>query len=552
MPETPLIDIRPDHWAIVRAILQRHVPQYAVWAFGSRAKWKAKEYSDLDLAIITDQPLSLDVSTSISEDLSESDLPYKVDVVDWATTSESFRKIIERDKVVVQEGRNAPSITEGWPTAKVGDVCLRVTKGTTPTTGGGAFTDSGIAFIKVESISESGRFLQDKFAFIDAETDQRLSRSRLQEQDILFTIAGTIGRVVQVTSNILPANTNQAVAIVRPNPNLIYPKYLYYVLRDSKRIQLAQSRVVQSVQANFSLGELSSIEIPLPTLEEQRAIAYVLSVLDDKIELNRKQNETLEAMARALFKAWFVDFEPVRAKMEGRWQRGQSLPGLPAHIYDLFPDRLVPSESWVIPEGWRVFAFGDVAQQGKGSVNPSISPKDTFTHYSLPAFDVGQTPIMEFGEAIKSNKCPVPDGSVLVSKLNPHIPRIWLVDVAGEKAVCSTEFIVWSPRAPANSAFVYCLASSAEFNSAMRQLVTGTSNSHQRVKPEQLRDIRIFAAADNVVEAFSMLTILPMDMMLKNRRQLCSLAQLRDALLPKLISGELRVPDAERIIGAKV
>ena len=105
--ETPLIDIRSDHWEIVRSILQKHVPHCAVWAFGSRAKWKAKEYSDLDLAIITDQPLSLDVSASLSDEFSESDLPWKVDVVDWATTSESFRKIIERDKVVVKGAKNS-------------------------------------------------------------------------------------------------------------------------------------------------------------------------------------------------------------------------------------------------------------------------------------------------------------------------------------------------------------------------------------------------------------------------------------------------------------
>ena len=151
-----------------------------------------------------------------------------------------------------------------WPTAKIGDVCLRVTKGTTPTTGGGAFSKSGIKFIKVEAITESGGFIPEKFAFIDAETDEKLARSRLIEDDILFTIAGTIGRVAQVTSAVLPANTNQAVAIVRPNRDAIYPRFLYYTLRDSNRIQLAQSKVVQSVQANFSLGELSAIELPLP------------------------------------------------------------------------------------------------------------------------------------------------------------------------------------------------------------------------------------------------------------------------------------------------
>lgn len=108
-PEAPLIDIRPDHWDIVRRILQKHVPHFSVWAFGSRAKWTAKPYSDLDLAIITDKPLTLDVSASLSDDFSESDLPWKVDIVDWATTSESFRKMIERDKVEVQAGENGPA-----------------------------------------------------------------------------------------------------------------------------------------------------------------------------------------------------------------------------------------------------------------------------------------------------------------------------------------------------------------------------------------------------------------------------------------------------------
>lgn len=102
MSEPPRIDIRPDHWEIVRGILQKHVPQNEVWAFGSRAKWTAKPYSDLDLAVITNQPLPLQISANLSDDFSESDLPWKVDVVDWATTRASFRKIIERDKVVVQ------------------------------------------------------------------------------------------------------------------------------------------------------------------------------------------------------------------------------------------------------------------------------------------------------------------------------------------------------------------------------------------------------------------------------------------------------------------
>jgi type I restriction enzyme, S subunit len=105
MNETPAIDIRPEHWHIVRDILQKHVPHHTVWAFGSRAQWRAKPYSDLDLVIITEQPMSLALSAALTDDFSESDLPWKVDVVDWATTSEAFRRIIEAGKVVVWEGK---------------------------------------------------------------------------------------------------------------------------------------------------------------------------------------------------------------------------------------------------------------------------------------------------------------------------------------------------------------------------------------------------------------------------------------------------------------
>ena len=545
----PLIDIREDHWDIVQGILQKHVPQYEVWAFGSRAKWTAKQYSDLDLAIITDKPLSLDVSASLSDDFSESDLPYKVDIVDWATTSESFRKIIEWDKVVVQRGNAGLGVANSWHVLQLGKICSKIGSGATPRGGKDAYRGGDTALIRSQNIYND-RFNRDGLAYINASQAHELRNVIVEENDVLLNITGdSVARCCLVDSGVLPARVNQHVAIIRTQQNVLNSRFLRYVLVSP----LMQDHLLALASAGATRNALTkamieSLDIQAPCIEEQRAIAYILGTLDDKIELNRKQNETLEAMARALFKAWFVDFEPVRAKMEGRWQRGQSLPGLPAHLYDLFPDRLVDSELGEIPEGWRVFAFGDVAQQGKGAVSPGNSPQDAFTHYSLPAFDSAQTPVIELGTAIKSNKTPVPDGAVLVSKLNPHIPRIWQVGKAGANAVCSTEFTVWTPKAPANSAFLYCLASSSEFNSAMRQLVTGTSNSHQRVKPEQLRDIRVFAASENVIEALSDAVRLSMEQVLRNRQQSHTLAQLRDTLLPKLISGELRVSDTESFL----
>ena len=156
---------------------------------------------------------------------------------------------------------------------------------------------------------------------------------------------------------------------------------------------------------------------------EQRAIAHVLGTLDDKIELNRRMNETLEEMARALFKSWFVDFDPVSAKVEGRWRRGESLPGLPADLYDLFPDRLVLSELGEIPEGWEVGKFSEIVAQLRDNENPGTSPNSVFSHFSIPAYDEDKTPKRELGGSIKSTKTRVPEGTVLLSSKRPRHVR---------------------------------------------------------------------------------------------------------------------------------
>src|SRR6266571_1371522 len=256
-----------------------------------------------------------------------------------------------------------------WRMATVADIAIRVTKGTTPSTISGRFVDRGISFVKVESITADGRIDADKLAHIDEATNALLSRSVLEQGDILFTIAGTIGRVALVPASLLPANTNQAVAIVRPNPEAVLPRFLYYVLGDESRVRQAHTRVVQSVQANFSLGELSSLEVPLPPLSEQRAIAHILGTLDDKIELNRRMSETLEAIALALFKSWFVDFDPVRAKAERRGLAIIKIAELKAGV-----TAQTKFSDVAMPEKYRI-AKGDILFSWSGNPDTSI---DTF------------------------------------------------------------------------------------------------------------------------------------------------------------------------------
>lgn len=183
-----------------------------------------------------------------------------------------------------------------WPTATLRDVTSRITKGTTPTTIGGRFTPDGIAFVKVESITADGRINPAKLAFIDEDTNRLLVRSVLAADDLLFSIAGTVGRVARVAERDLPANTNQALAILRPNKDVVDVGYLLYCLKDEARVDRARTRIVQSVQANLSLSELADMELPLPPILEQRGISATLGALDDKIESNRREIALLDAL----------------------------------------------------------------------------------------------------------------------------------------------------------------------------------------------------------------------------------------------------------------
>jgi type I restriction enzyme S subunit len=291
--------------------------------------------------------------------------------------------------------------------------------------------------------------------------------------------------------------------------------------------------------ADIRQVHLEQLEITLPPINEQRAIAHIFGTLDDKIDLNRQMNETLEAMARALFKSWFVDFDPVRAKAE------RCEPGLPQPLADLFPSRLVDSELGEIPDGWEVGTFGDIVALLRDQVNPLDWPNTRFRHFSIPAFDDGQRPKDGVGSDIKSQKSRVAPGAVLLSKLNPEIERVWLVDVrAGDQAVCSTEFLVLAARRPYGPSYAYCLARSPRFRTALEGLVTGTSKSHQRVHADSALRQAVLRPPESISVPFERLVAPLLARALECRQESRTLAALRDTLLPKLISGELRLKDA--------
>jgi len=435
-------------------------------------------------------------------------------------------------------------MSSDWIITSIGEITKVVTKGTTPTSIGFHFREAGINYVKSESITFDGRIETSKFAFIDSNAHDALKRSQLQCGDILFSMAGVyIGKTAVVKDDILPANTNQAVGIIRIDTQKAHSEYIDFCLRNPALRTYANSLVAQSAQPNLNLAEIKGLPINLPPLPEQKAIAHILGTLDDKIELNRKTNETLEAMAKALFKSWFVDFDPVGAKAEGRPT------GLPAEISNLFPDSFEDSELGEIPRGWGVAKIDQIIKIQKDSIDPSVTPDETFDHYSIPAFDSGKNPAKELGSSIKSQKFLVGDDDLLVSKLNPSTPRVWIpFSSSARRSICSTEFLVCRASTDVGRAFAYCLASSDSIIEVMTGLAGGTSNSHQRIRPSDFLSLDCCIGSQKVRSAFSDVVEPLLRKTLAQRIESRSLASARDALLPKLISGEIRIPDAERML----
>ena len=349
---------------------------------------------------------------------------------------------------------------------------------------------------------------------------------------------GTIGNVYYIEQDFFPLNTSLYVQDFKSND----PRFISYYLKTINYLSCSDKAAVPGVNRNH----LHSLKVNIPPLSEQKSIAHILGTLDDKIELNRRMNETLEAMARALFKDWFVDFGPVRAKAEGREAY------LPEEIWGLFPDSFEDSELGEIPRGWGVCSVGDLLTLERHSTTPGDTSDEIFSHYSIPAFDNGMLPAKESGGTIKSNKYLVGDRVFLVSKLNPRTPRIWLPSTDDiHKKICSTEFLVCRPSSPIGIPFGYCLAKSDSIVQQMSDLASGTSNSHQRVRPADFTCLSVVRPDNKLLSLFNQQILPLLHKSLQIREEKFLMGECRDVLLPKLISGEIHVGEAEKVAEMK-
>jgi type I restriction enzyme S subunit len=407
---------------------------------------------------------------------------------------------------------------------------------------------AGLPYIGLEHIGEGDLGLIG----VGVAEDATSTKLRFTAGDILFGRLRPYFRKVVRPSFDGICSTD--IWVVRP-ANGIDARFLFYLMGSDLFVEplVRASEGTKMPRAKWEYA--ASLELPLPPLPEQRAIAHILGTLDDKIELNRRMSETLEQMARAIFKAWFVDFEPVRAKMEGRWRRGESLPGLPANLYDLFPDRLVDSELGEIPEGWRVGKMADIlaelvtgARPKGGALDEGVPSVGAENVIGLGRYDYSKEKYVpgDFFEQLKARRADIRNGDVLLYKDGAYIGRKTYFDCDFPHPECAVNEHVYILRSKYRwmQRYLFFWLDLPWMTQEITALNSGSAQPG--INQAGVRHLPLLWPPDRVIKEFDALVRPLVDDIFRNCHESRTLATLRDALLPKLIRGEIRVRDVEK------
>ena len=401
----------------------------------------------------------------------------------------------------------------------------------------------GIPTITAANV-KSGRIDMSTVSYVSEKTYWEWSTRGFPEAaDVLITTEAPVGEVAPFPGDQTYLITRRVFAM-RGKKGLLDNAYLLYTCLSSIVQDELRSRIRGSTVPRVLKTDILGLQVPLPSIEEQKAIAHILGTLDDKIELNRKTNETLEAMAKALFKSWFVDFDPVRAKAEGRPT------GLPAEISDLFPDSFEDSELGEIPSGWQCSPLADRAIYLSRGISPAYCE--------------------EGGVFVLNQKC-VRDSRISFEKARRHdttrkqiigrevrrfdalvnstgvgtLGRVAMMPICQEEVVVDSHITVVRGSNEQESFFI----SSTLLNRQTEIEALGEGSTGQtELSRVVLGSLPVIFPSPQLISAYFDFAFIIQDKIEKNDQASVALASARDALLPKLISGEIRIPDAEKML----
>jgi len=425
-----------------------------------------------------------------------------------------------------------PTYADEWPIVEVKQICELIVdcvNKTAPVVS----EKTPYRMIRTTNI-RNGRVNLEECRYVDKTTFEKWTRrAKLQFGDVVLTREAPIGEAGFITE---PENLflGQRVMQYRANPAILAPRFLLYAFRSPLlQHQFGSHEGSGSVVSHIRVGDCYKFKIPLPPLSVQTEIAETLGALDDRITLLRETNTTLEAIAQALFKSWFVDFDPVRAKQQGREPEGMD-----TETAALFPDSFEESELGLVPSRWQVGTLGDITETVKKQLPPSKLHADIcyvgLEH--IPRQSLSLTN-WDNAEGLESAKSAFSKGDILFGKLRPYFHKVVIAPFYG---VCSTDILVCRPKTPA----YYGITAMYLFSKALVDYASRLSNGAKmpRINWKDLAEYPICIPTELLAAEYSKAIKPLFERITANVHQAQTLATLRDTLLPRLISGQLRLP----------
>ncbi|MEI8372382.1 MAG: restriction endonuclease subunit S [Planctomycetota bacterium] len=408
------------------------------------------------------------------------------------------------------------------------------------------YVPSGVPVIRGTNLGH-GRWVDGDFVYVTPEKADSLVSNCAARGDLVFTQRGTLGQVALVPKmgavRYLISQSQMKLTVDAEKADAMF---LYYVFTSAEQQAYIRQNSIQTGVPHTNLGILRNTPLILPPLTVQKAIAHILGTLDDKIELNRRINETLEAMARAIFKNWFVDFDPVRAKMDGRKPEGMD-----AATAKLFPDEFEESELGPIPKGWKVTTLGQVAQNVSNTFDFSSNVDVVFVNTGdvLDGDFLHSNRSDPTGLPGQAKKAIAPD-NILLSEIRPANKRFAYVDFDASEYVVSTKFMVIRGSSEIHSRLLYRILTSTETLTEFQIQAESRSGTFPQITFDSVSYLPIVLPPRTIQDAYQWL-ITRTDAHIKtNKTQSGVLAALRDTLLPKLLSGEILAGSVPKSIKA--